>query len=74
MAPVTSQDVMDEEQRVPEKLVESQGTLSPQPSAKSPTPSLRTARSTARSKKSTVEKREMYDCIAYRLMLHYLMA
>ncbi|XP_060600361.1 uncharacterized protein LOC132753839, partial [Ruditapes philippinarum] len=64
MEPVTSQDIMDEEQRIPEKLVSSREDVStPVRSTKSPTPSAKmTSRSTARSKKSTFageEKREM---------------
>jgi hypothetical protein len=64
MEPVTSQDIMDEEQRIPEKLVSSREDVStPVRSTKSPIPSAKmTSRSTARSKKSTFageEKREM---------------
>ena len=64
MEPATSQDIMDEEQRIPEKLVSSREDVSsPLRSAKSPTPSAKmTSRSTARSKKSTIaaeDKREM---------------
>lgn len=64
MEPATSQDIMEEDQRIPEKLVESREDISsPRPSARSPTPSAKmTTRSTARSRKSAAakeDKREM---------------
>ncbi|XP_053394280.1 ciliogenesis and planar polarity effector 1-like isoform X3 [Mercenaria mercenaria] len=64
MEPATSQDILEEDQRLREKLVDSREDISsPLRSAKSPTPSAKmTARSTARSKKSAAageERREM---------------